>query len=303
MTQYTFILNPKAGRGATARLAKSLRSALRERNVDHDLVFTTRPGEATELARKAAGRYVIAVGGDGTVNEVANGVIGSDKIMGVIPSGSGNDFVKMVNQGKGFTAVLDRLLQGQTRRIDVGTVECSGNGTPGSIAEPRRYFVNGVGIGFDAAVAARTREIKYLRGTFLYLVAVFQMLGKYRAPLFHISSDGRSTEESRHLLIAIGNGTCAGGGFYLTPRAKIDDGVFDVCLIDDVSIGTILHLMPKAMRGKHLNARQVKYFYSKDLALQADGSFYVHADGEIVGRNVSATHITLHANSLEVLRG
>ncbi len=223
--------------------------------------------------------------------------------MGVIPSGSGNDFVKMVNAGKEFSGVLDRLLQGQTRRIDVGTVECSGNGTPGSIAEPKRYFVNGVGIGFDAAVAARTREIKYLRGTFLYLVAVFQMLGKYRAPLFHISSDGRPSEASRHLLIAIGNGTCAGGGFYLTPRAKVDDGELDVCLIDDVSIGTILHLMPKAMRGKHLQAKQVKYFASKELSLTADGSFYVHADGEIVGRNVTATRIKLLADSLEVLKG
>jgi diacylglycerol kinase (ATP) len=303
MKHQTYILNPYAGRGSAQKLVEPLTKALRERGVPHDVVLTTRPGEASEIARSARGEIVVAVGGDGTVNEVANGVIETGRTLGVIPAGNGNDFVKNIGSGPGIPQAIDRISQGTVKLIDVGTVECLvGEGSSGS-ADPRRYFVNGVGIGFDAAVAAKTREIKHLTGVLLYLAAVFQMLGKYRAPLFNIEFDGGEARASKHLLIAIGNGICAGGGFYLTPNAKVDDGFFDACLIDDIPVRTILHLIPKAMLGKHTSSPLAKFLHFKKMDLTADCDFYVHADGEMVGRNVRQVRIALLPKALPVITG
>src|SRR5512141_640287 len=208
MSHYTYILNPYAGRGSAQKLVEPLGKALRERGIPHDLVLTTRAGEASEIARNARGEVVVAVGGDGTVNEVANGLLGSGKTLGVLPAGNGNDFVKNIGSGQGIPEAIDRLSRGTVKLIDVGTVECLVAPNSSGSADPKRYFVNGVGIGFDAAVAAKTREIKYLTGILLYLAAVFQMLGKHKSPLFTIRFDGGEAAASKPLLIAIGNGTC-----------------------------------------------------------------------------------------------
>lgn len=195
MKEFTFIVNPVAGRGSTAKLIEPLRRKLADSNVSGDIVCTTREGEATDLARAARGTYVVAVGGDGTVNEVANGLVGSSKVMGVIPSGSGNDFVKMIGVKAKLDQALHILLGKKIRTIDVGVVECSGGDAPDTSAPGRSYFVNGVGLGFDAAVAARMREIRYLRGTLVYVAAVFQMLGKFKAPEFQINTFPRSKKK------------------------------------------------------------------------------------------------------------
>jgi diacylglycerol kinase (ATP) len=300
MSEFTCILNPYAGRGAAGKLFAPLQRLLREHKVAHELVVTSRPGEAVDIARQAPGPFVVAVGGDGTVNEVANGLIGSDKSLGVIPAGSGNDFVKMTGVTTRLHQALEKLLSRKTKRFDAGTVECSATGAMGDATASKRFFVNGVGIGFDAAVAARTREMKHLRGTLLYIVAVLQMLGKYKSPNYTIKTDAGETT-SRNLLIAIGNGTCAGGGFYLTPSAKIDDGVLDFCSIEEIGIWRILQLMPLAMRGKHLAAKEVIYLKSKEIAVHADSGFFAHADGEIIGRNVRSVKVKILESALSVI--
>jgi len=300
MSEFTCILNPCAGRGAAAKLFAPLQRLLNEQKVQHEFVMTTRQGEASDIARQATGPYVVAVGGDGTVNEVANGLIGSEKVLGVIPAGSGNDFVKMTGVTTKLHQALEKLLNRKTKRFDAGTVECSTTGAEGDVSASKRFFVNGVGIGFDAAVAARTQEMKHLRGTLLYIVAVLQTLGKYKSPNYTIRTDAGETT-SKNLLIAIGNGTCAGGGFYLTPRAKIDDGLLDFCTIREIGIGRILQLMPLAMRGKHLSAKEVIYLSSKQIDVSADSGFFVHADGEIVGRNVRSVKVNVVSSALSVV--
>ena len=300
MTEFGLIVNPVAGRGATVRVIEPLEKKLREHGIDFTMALTTRPGEGTEIARRMEAQYVVAVGGDGTVNEVANGLIGSERPMGVIPSGSGNDFVKMIGVRTKVDQAIEVLLGKKIRRIDVGTVKCSGGESQDTSPPGTSYFVNGVGLGFDAAVAARMREIRYLRGTLVYIAAVFQMLGRFSAPEFKVTTDGTSST-SRNLLIAVGNGTCAGGGFYLTPKALIDDGLFDVCLIDNINVPTILRLMPRVMRGKHLDAPEAKFFQTKEITFECDRDFFVHADGQIVGRNVRSVHVELMPKALRVI--
>jgi YegS/Rv2252/BmrU family lipid kinase len=299
MKKFTFIVNPVAGKGSGTKVFHSLQAELERRGIGYELVETTAPGHATEAGRAAVTPIVVSVGGDGTINEIANGITGSRKSLGIIPAGSGNDFIKSVGVPRKPLQALQTLLGGVTRPVDIGTVRCTPGRDGGGNFEPR-LFVNGVGVGFDAAVAARTREIPFLSGTALYVVAVLQTLGKYAPPDFRIEFDG-SSRHVRGLLIAVGNGVCAGGGFYLTPEARVDDGLLDICSVDDKNIFQILSLMPRVMRGKHQNVPGVKFFKQKQLTISADETFYVHADGEIVGANVRRVEIGLHNSQLDVV--
>ncbi|MBI5474336.1 MAG: diacylglycerol kinase family lipid kinase [Ignavibacteriae bacterium] len=300
--KYTFVVNPNAGKGKGRKLLAALNVELKNRAVPHDVLTTEGTGHATKLAQESTSDIVVAVGGDGTVNEVANGLIGTDKILGIIPAGSGNDLVKSLGISKKFKEALAALFGGAAKRIDVATVTCWKNSADAPSTRSTRYFVNGVGIGFDAAVAERTNQMKSLSGIAVYVLAVFQTLGKYVAPTFKMCFD-ESQMESRKLLIAIGNGICAGGGFYLTPKAKIDDGYLDVCALDDFGIPDIVKIMPKVMRGAHEFSKGVEMFRSKRISVSSVQSFYVHADGEIVGRNVNAVEVAVIPRALGVIAG
>jgi diacylglycerol kinase (ATP) len=304
LNDITVILNPKAGQGTAAKLVGLLSQGFQRRNVRFHMALTSAPGHATELARSASGPVVVAVGGDGTINEVVNGLAGTEKHLGIIPAGSGNDFIKSVNIPANPSLALDRLFNERTMGVDIGTVQCyenwpslTGDGTPAS-----RCFINGVGVGFDAEVAAKTGEIPFLRGIPLYLLAVLKTLGPYRSPDFEIRIDD-FRERARKLLIAVGNGRCAGGGFYLTPDAKVDDGELDVCLVEDIPIPRILRLMPRVMRGTHHGIQYVNFRRGKEITLTSRDRFYVHADGEIVGRKVQRVQIRMLEQKLCVIAG
>ncbi|MDH3252345.1 MAG: diacylglycerol kinase family lipid kinase [Ignavibacteria bacterium] len=297
MASLTIVANPAAGKGRGLRVVEKLEAALRQRGVPFESHRTRSRGDASVLAHNAPNGTIVAVGGDGTVNEVANGLAGSEKVLGVIPAGSGNDFIKSIGIPASFSEALEVLLQAKTGNVDVGKVLVGGNSAP-------RYFVNGVGMGFDAAVADQTGRIRFFSGTPLYVVAVMQTLGRYRAPLFSVDMDDLKLK-GRNLLIAIGNGTCAGGGFYLTPEAKIDDGLLDVCIIGDIPVRTILRIMPLVMRGKHRKSVHVSYYKSKHINILTapPESFVVHADGEIIGRNVDDVRISVGEQQLKAIVG
>jgi diacylglycerol kinase (ATP) len=297
MTGYTVIVNPAAGKGKGRRVFKSIRQEFERRGIEFGLVETRGPGDATIAARDAMTPVVVAVGGDGTVNEVANGLAGSPKALGIIPAGSGNDFIKSIGIPRNSREAIDILFQDLRRRIDTGRVSCIGKTAPDKRG---RIFVNGVGVGFDAAVAVRTRKIPYLSGTALYVAGVLQTLAQYSPPEFELSMD-HTTNRSRNLLIAIGNGKCAGGGFYLTPDAVVDDGLLDVCVIEPKSIPKILRLMPKVMRGEHHDVVGVSFFREKHLRISSGTEFSVHADGEIAGEQVHEVTIEVLPATLEVV--
>jgi diacylglycerol kinase (ATP) len=295
MNSYLFIINPAAGKGAGVRMRALIEPLVKMSGLESRIVLTDGPGHATALAMNAGESVVVSVGGDGTVNEVANGLIGSGKSMGIIPAGSGNDFIKSVGIPRKLQAAFAKCSSGKAKLIDVGTVSC---GLPGA---PVRLFVNGVGIGFDAAVALRTRRIRFLRGHALYILAVFQTLRAYRNPAMQLDLDGTGIS-GKHLLIAIGNGVCAGGGFYLTPKASVEDGLLDFCLIGDVRVGRILRLMPLVLWGKHLSRTDVvRYIQGKQLVLRSDEPIHVHADGEIVGEGVRDVRIGMEIRRLWIL--
>lgn len=303
MNTYNFIVNPAARKGKGQKLYRTLTRWITETRLQAEIHLTSRPGDAEELAAASSATIQVAVGGDGTIQEVANGILGSEKTLAVIPNGSGNDFVKSIGIPINSRRAFECLLAGQGALIDTGAVTCwngQSDSKPANVIS--RFFVNGVGIGFDAAVAERTQSIKYFGGFALYLTAVLHTLGRYRAPLFQIQTD-TLVQRGKKLLIAVGNGRCAGGGFFLTPTARVDDGSLDVCMIDDLSVPRILAIMPKVMKGRHTASTGVQMTTMKKLHVQAQEKFYVHADGEIVGRQVNHVEVQLHKLSLRVIVG
>jgi diacylglycerol kinase (ATP) len=273
------ILNPYAGNWTGARRANDVRSALLAAGVKHDLVFTERPGHAVELAWRAPDEgydTVVAVGGDGTVNEVVNGLARAAQVdkpgiigtLGIIPIGTGNDFAEMSGIPLNLTEASRRLALGQTRLIDIGRVN-------------DRFFSNECGVGFEAQVAIEAQRLKRLRRFLVYLVAVFRALFRYRQPTMTVKWDSGEVTQ-RILMVSAGNGRRAGGGFYLTPEAKFDDGLLDYMYADALSRPEILRLLPKAMNGTHIYDPAAHLGRTTRLTITSTVPVPVHCDGEIL---------------------
>jgi len=299
MRTYTFIINPIAGKGRGKKLLHSLERKIHANFPESEILITQDRLHAFELAKKRkdnANEVVVAVGGDGTVNEVANGLIGGKAMMSVIPIGSGNDFVKMFNIPTDIEKAISKIKQGSIHNSDAGSVDIESF----SGEKHTRYFINGIGIGFDAAVAHQTTKFKHLRGISLYAFSVAVILFKYKTPNLLLSMNG-SSMNGEHFLIAIGNGKCAGGGFYLTPDAEIDDGLLDVCYIDNVTIPQVIKIFPRVMKGRHKNHHKVHFERTDALRVESQQEIMVHADGEVLETKARIIDIIVNPNALQVI--
>ncbi|MFQ6057405.1 MAG: diacylglycerol/lipid kinase family protein [Anaerolineae bacterium] len=286
MAPYKIIVNPWAGRGAGEKLLPTIEDTLRRLEVDFDVDRTTRPTEATDLTRRAlAAGYetIVAVGGDGLVHEMVNGLFmetGGEVAgtLGIIPIGSGNDFIKMLDIPTDLVAACYNIVQGKTRLVDAGRIN-------------DRYFANSVGTGFDALVAIEAQKIRWLTGLPLYLLAVFRTLAlTYRTPQATIELDGETISQTI-TMIAIMNGRCYGGGFWITPDAENDDGLFDLAIARGLSRPGILRLLPEVMRGTHTDKEPVTMARARRVVIHLAEPLPVHADGEII--YTEARHLEL----------
>ncbi|HLS89395.1 MAG: diacylglycerol kinase family lipid kinase [Limnochordales bacterium] len=273
-----FIVNPVAGSGRVRRTWPALAAHLRTRQVEWDVLETEGPGHAIELAREAATAgytAVVAVGGDGTLNEVVNGV-GTDGVpVGFIPLGTGVDFPRTAGLPRSPLEALEVVLAGRVTRIDVGVVN-------------DRLFCNVAGTGFDAQVAARVNETGSKRGGPIpYIKAVFQTLFTYENAPFRIVVDG-VPQHVKSLLMAVGNGRFYAGGMMICPRADLRDGQLDVCIAGDLSkLGTLLTL-PRVFSGAHLGHPKITYRRAREVVVEGPSHLRIQADGELVG-NLPAT--------------
>jgi YegS/Rv2252/BmrU family lipid kinase len=296
--RHLFIVNPVSGKGRGKKIIPWLQHALGSAHVHHEILCTTKPGDAFEWTKTSHHDVVVAVGGDGTINEVAGGLVHSGRLLGVLPAGSGNDLIKSLSIPKEKEQALAAILTGKTRWIDTGVISwrvfreefCR-----------QRVFVNGIGIGFDAAVAATANRLKHLSGTLLYLVSVLRTIRTYRPPEYEVGTAGVSLKSGQMLLVAVGNGKCAGGGFFLTPLASVDDGLLDICAIEDRGAIGILKLIPGVLRGKHTHYAGVSYHQGREFMVSSGSAFAVHADGEVLGTEISKAIVTVHKRSLAVI--
>lgn len=289
MTTALLICNPAAGRGRTSRHLPEIRHTFQSLGVTTEVWQTRAALEATDIAQQAAHDgfgMVIAVGGDGTLNEVANGLVqataqGAISTLGIIPLGTGNDFIKSLGVFSDWRAACAQIAQGQTRQIDVGRIN-------------ERIFINTAGIGFDAQVGIEAQKIKWLRGQSVYVAALARnMLLSYQTPKVTIQCDDLELEQSI-TLVTIGNGRCSGGGFWLTPNAEIDDGLLDVCIVHALSKAKILALVPRVMKGAHIEHEAVRMVRTRRLVVTSEVPLPVHVDGEIL-------HTDCHQIEVEIL--
>lgn len=287
MPDFLFIVNPTSDRGRSLRRWQAVEAILRERGVSFEAHLTQAMGHALALSREAArsGKYaaVVAGGGDGTLNEVVNGLCleagdGPTLPLGILPLGSGNDFASVLGIPRDPHGMLDVLLAGKEREVDVARVECPDMLGP---TAPQRFFINNSGLGFEAQVNLESRRVQRLRGFLIYLVGVFRALLRYRQPFLRVRWDGQERAE-RMLLVTIGNGRRAGGGFWLTPFAEIDDGLLDLGMAKALSRLQILRLLPKAMNGRHVEDPAFTMVRCREVEIESDIPVPMHTDGEAV---------------------
>ncbi len=293
MKQYKLIANPAAGRGRSAAAVLRVVELLKSRGASFDLELTTAPKQAAEIARRSLAEFdaVVALGGDGTVNEIVPAMLGSGRPLGIIPTGSGNDLIKSLGIPKSIEKSVDTVLHGTTRVIDAGRI----NDT---------YFVNGVGIGFDAAVNRESYEIGHSRrGLWLYICALARMLGRFEPVPVTIALNGRTVSEEIFLL-TIGNGTTVGGGFRLTPHAQVDDGLLDVTIVRPLGVPALLWHLPKVFLGTIDRAkRYARLERTARITVTSSGPVPVHVDGEIFAEQGRTLEIEIIPRSLTVIAG
>jgi diacylglycerol kinase (ATP) len=275
------IVNEHAGRGRVARQIPAIADALRARHIVPTILATRGPLDAAHLARQAAEdgySTVVAVGGDGTINEVANGLMAGPPnrpSLGIVPAGSGCDFARSFDLPQRFDGSL-RGIVGDTTPIDVGRIECQG--PDGLIV---RHFVNVAEAGMAAATASLAARLPRWVGRARYLIAFWPTLATYRPTTVTVTVDGEVHRGVAHNAL-VANGRYFGGGMHISPHSDPGDGRFDV----QVSIGPkrqALTLIPRIYRGSHLPNRRIVQFEGDRVTVESDSPIPVEADGEPVG--------------------
>lgn len=293
-----------ADMGNAWRVARDLRS-ITEQYGGVDWSGTVYPGHAIELAKQAGEQgydMVIAMGGDGTVHEVINGImqISEDKrpVLAVVPIGSGNDFGHAIGASRIPTEALVHALDGEASMVDLGLMTDEHG--------RKEYFDNTLGIGFGAVVTIRSHKLPLLRGFIMYLTSVIQTIILDHNPMsMQIETDDQRWEQSVIYLVLC-NGPREGGGFLIAPEAKIDDGILHYAMITNVSRPMMLRIVPEVMKGTHGRFKQVRMGTCKKFTLSADRPLYIHADGEIFtgpGTDLRKVSFEILPKALKVVRG
>jgi YegS/Rv2252/BmrU family lipid kinase len=273
------IFNPMADHGRSGQKASDLR-AMVDKLGGADWTGTEYPAHATALAAAAADagyQTVVALGGDGTVHEIINGLMRIPPErrprLGIVPIGSGNDFAAGAGIVKNSQDSVERVFAGSERRVDVALIR---DGTGRS-----EYFNNTAGIGFDAAVNIRSRKLTRIHGFPMYLTATLLCIARnFDAPHLRVQYDG-GTLDQPVMMLTVGNGPREGGGFITTPSSKLDDGLLDFVYIQQISQFRMLQLLPKVMAATHIKEPDVHVVQTTRLTIDADRALPIHIDGEL----------------------
>lgn len=301
---FHFILNPKSGRSPKqVKMEEEIKAACRERQLSYHIYYTTAAGDATEYVKSMIRisqerQRFICVGGDGTINEIANSAPGNPNVeFGVIPSGSGNDFVRNFTNGKLFSDI-EAQLDGETMSFDL--IKCNDF-----------YCVNMANIGFDCSVAKEAARLKkyvrWLSPTLSYILGVVVVLFRKFGTKMKLIFDDGEVLEKEFTLTAIGNGRFCGGGFMAAPMALLNDGLMDICAINKISRATFFSLVGIYKKGTFLsneramriiNHRRVPHF-----KMEFDTPVPICIDGEIKGAKSIDFSIVRNAFNFVIPKG
>ena len=266
------VCNPTAGSGRGKKVGEQIKRRLDALAIPNQLVMTQQPGHATALAqaaRDAGTETVLAIGGDGTALEVARGLLGGRSALGLIPAGTGNDFVKTIGIPMKPMEALDHVLSHPALQTDVGEM----NG---------RMFLNEIGTGFDVSVLDYALKAKkYCKGLLPYLYGVIQTLFRFRSVPITYQVDDQSVITRDAFVVAVANGGRIGGGITIAPQARADDGLLDIVVVDKVAPRHLLFRLMGLMQGKILSFPETHFYKAKAISFSAPG-MRLNVDGEII---------------------
>jgi diacylglycerol kinase (ATP) len=307
MKHIYFIVNPKARNGCCFKIWGEIERLLKAKQITYLAFFTDYPGHAKQLASHIAATHhgnklIIAVGGDGTMHEVMNGIVNDKRItLGFIPGGSGNDFSRgfqIPTDPVGALKVILRLMRHEGLPIDIGKIMTS--------EASEHYFINNMGAGFDAVISyevnhSRMKALfnKLSLGRLVYVYFLLKNVFTYKTATIDISIDGKKHIFEQTWFVTVSNQPYYGGGMKIAPAAEPDDGLFDITVVHQLSRLKLLLVFISVFWGKHVHFKEVKTLNGKVISIQSPTSQYVHADGEHIG----FTPLTIHlkAKALEVL--
>jgi len=284
------IANPIAGRGRSLKILAEVESYYKNNKLDLKVFLTKKPKHATEIARALPNNStIIALGGDGTVHEVAATMIGSDKTLGIIPAGSGDDlaFALDIPRNNVKTA-LSIIANTKTKLIDSGTAA-------------GEFFVNSFGVGFDADVSYAIRQApKALKGRLAYVYAILSTLRKLKNVPVKVRIDDKEVFHGPSLLVSVQNGKRTGGSFLFAPNAVLDDGIFEIIIAADFKAYEVPIILPKLITGKYLPNPKIHVFRGKDVSLTWEKERPGHMEGELLAASADFK-ATLLPKSLRVI--
>lgn len=284
------VVNPVSANNTTEKEWPQFSKILSEKGYKFEAVFTEYPGHATELCRQALRsgyRTIMSVGGDGTMNEVANGFfeaevpVSEDARLVVFSRGTGCDFIKALGISKGIECLLDILDRNNEKAIDVGCVRFSDGDNKELYT---RYFLNIADIGIGAETANRVNShSKRMKGFLSFLLGAVTTIILYRNKDFEIIIDDDVVIKERLNSVIIANGRYFGGGMHVAPEAKLDDGAFDIVVFGDLSKPDLLKSFPLIYKGRHLKHPKLRFFRGSKVKVKSGGKGLIEVDGEIPG--------------------
>lgn len=296
------IANVRSGKGGVGKALPEVEAALRERALDYEVRLTQHRGHAIEIARevvKSGGDFVVAMGGDGTVHEVVNGMLEDDKainpdaVFGVVAAGTGSDFIKtfgMPNQPREAVRHLDG---GESFLIDIGKVTYMQDGT-----EVTRYFPNIAEVGLGAAVVARAEKLPRWLGPTVYLVAFWLCMRKHKAAQVNVDVVDRVYQGYMNNMV-VANGQFFGGGMKIAPKAAPTDGLLDI-QIEHARKREAIAMMPKVFKGQHVPHPDIEEFKRVRCSITCDRELPIEADGEVLGTTPATFEVLPEALQLKV---
>ncbi len=277
------IANPAAGANRASKIIPLVEEILKKKGIDYVLEITRYKGDEIGIARegvKNGFNMIAALGGDGTVNQIVNGIMGSAgavyklPALGIIPAGTGSDLVKTLNIPVKIEDAVDVLLNGKERLIDIGEIK-------GKAWRESRYFINISGIGIDAVTVKELEYAKTIfKGKLAYFYALFRALKIYHGLQLKIKIKDVNVSVLAYLA-AVANGRFFGGGFKITPDADIADGLFDICIVEKVGIIKTLLNLAKVIKGTHTKIIEVRMFRADKVIISSDCLMPVEIDGEV----------------------
>lgn len=303
MKKLFFIVNGKAGRGRALKVWETVRKELENSKADFRSFFTEFPGHAEVIAKQIAAMHgerigaVIAVGGDGTIHEVLNGLADYPDIkIGYIGAGTGNDFSRGYSIPRKPLAALRHIIAkapGRGRRVDAGQLSTGPT-------HPPRLFINSAGIGFDAVISKYVNERKSSKFHFFaYITAVLNKVFSYEPSELELIVDGVSHTFDKVWLVAISNQPYYGGGMKIAPSAKYNDGVLNITVVHSLSPYKLLGVFLAVFWGGHLKFKEVSSLSGKDITVKSEKVLPIHTDGEVLGE--TPVQITAAKNKAAIL--